>query len=124
MLDWRKVDGSWFGNGYRIEHRAPAHWLLEDNVAEGESVTVDEPIADLPTLQAAKYKAEVLHAESEVSARRQRLGLIGLGSWSLALLAGHPVVFIAAGVVGSAALLEFAVTWFEDRTGGARDVVQ
>jgi hypothetical protein len=125
MLDWKMVDGSWFGNGFRIQREAQQHWLLEHTGDDTGSVTVeDEPIADLPTLQAAKYKAEELHVEHQISARRQRLGMIGLGGWSLALLSGNPVVFVVAGVIGLASLLEFVMTWFDDRAGGARQLVQ
>jgi hypothetical protein len=125
MLDWKMVDGLWFGNGFRIQREAQEHWLLEHNGIGTGSVTVEiEPIADLPTLQAAKYKAEELHDEREVSARRKRLGMIGLGGWSLALLSGNLVVFIVAGVIGLASLLEFGMTWFDDRSGGARELVQ
>jgi hypothetical protein len=125
MLDWKMVGGSWFGNGFRIQRDAQEHWLLEHTGEVTGPVTVEDgPIADLPTLQAAKYKAEELHVERQVSARRQRLGMIGLGGWSLALLSGNPVVFIVAGVIGLASLLEFGMTWFDDRTGRARELVQ
>lgn len=125
MLDWRMVGDSWFGNGFRIRCKAQEHWLLEFSGDDPGSVMVkDEPIADLPSLQAAKYKAEELHVERLVSARRQRLGMIGLGGWSLAVLSGNPVVFIIVGAIGLASLLEFGMTWFDDRPGGARQLVQ
>lgn len=125
MLDWKIVGDSWVGNGFRIRRKAQEHWILEFSGDDPGSVIVEhEPIADLPTLQAAKRKAESLHVERHLSAHRQRLAMVGLGGWSLALLSGNPVVFIVGGVIGSASLLEFGMTWFDGRVGGARQLVQ
>ncbi|HUG08204.1 MAG TPA: hypothetical protein VMP13_04835 [Acidimicrobiia bacterium] len=125
MLDWRRADEYWFGNGFRIHRMGPARWELEEHAGDGGSVIVDpEPIAALPTLAACKHKAETLHTRRRVALLRRRLTLIGLGGWVLALLGGHPVVFLAAGVVGSAALLELIMTYVECRNGGARELTQ
>ncbi len=125
MLDWRRVDGHWFGNGFRIHRVGPTRWQLEERAGESGSVIVDPvPIAALPTLEACKHKAETLHTTRRTALLRQRLTLIGLGGWVFALLGGHPVFFFVASVVGSAALLELIMTYVEDRTGGARHLTQ
>jgi hypothetical protein len=125
MLDWRRSDGYWLGNGFRIRRVGSARFELEEHAGDGGSVIVDpEPIAALPTLAACKHKAETLHTGRQVALLRQRLTLIGFGGWVLALLGGNPIFFLVAGVVGSAALLELIMTFVEHRTGGARDVRQ
>ena len=125
MLDWKRVDGSWLGNGFQIHRVGPRKWALEERAGDGGPVTMDpEPIAALPTLAAAKQKAETLHARQRIGVLRQRLTLIGFGGWALAVVVGNPVLFIAAGVIASAALLELFMTYFEDRTGGARELTQ
>jgi len=123
MLEWKKVDDSWFGNGFQVRRIAPSLWSLEHPSA-GEAVDVSEPITQLGTLDACKYEAEVRHRTQEMAAKRRRLGAVAVGGWSLALLAANPVLFIAAGVVATAALLEIAAMWFDDRVGGVRDFVQ
>jgi hypothetical protein len=126
MLDWKRIDGSWFGNGFRIEQASPAVWRLEDvQHAQDGSVSVDtDPIAALPSLQACKHHAEMLHNDRELTAVRRRLGLVSLGAVSLAVLSGSPLVFIAAGVIGGASIIELTLTWFDGRVGGVKDLVQ
>ena len=125
MLDWRRTDGYWFGNGFRIRRVGETRWQLEENTDDGGSVMVDaEPIAVLPTLAACKHHAQTLHTRGRISLLRERLTIVGLGGWALALLAGHPIVFLVAGIVGSAALLELIMTYVENRTGGARELTQ
>jgi hypothetical protein len=126
MLDWRRIDGSWFGNGFRIEQASPAVWRLEEvQHAQDGSVSVDtDPIAALPSLQACKYHAEMLHNDRELTATRQRLGLVSLGALSLAVLSGSPLVLIAAAVIGGASIVELTLTWFDGRVGSATDLVQ
>jgi hypothetical protein len=78
MLDWRRTDGCWFGNGFRIRRVGSARFELEEDAGDGVSVIVDpEPIAALPTLAACKHKAETLHTGRRVALLRQRLTLIG-----------------------------------------------
>lgn len=125
MLDWRRTDGCWFGNGFRIRRVGETRWQLEENRDDGRSVMVDvEPIAVLPTLAACKHYAQTLHTRGRISLLRHRLIIVGFCSWALAVVAGHPIVFLAFGVVGSAALLELIVSYFDNRTGGARDLIQ
>jgi hypothetical protein len=40
------------------------------------------------------------------------------------VLSVNPILFIAAGVIGTAALLELAAMYFDDRAGSVRDLVQ
>jgi len=123
MLEWKKVDGSWFGNGFQVRRIAPSLWSLE-HVSGGDAVDVSDPIAELSTLEACKYEAEARHRAEEDSARRRRLGAVAIGGWSLAVLSVNPILFIAAGVIGTAALLEIAAMYFDDRAGSVRDFVQ
>jgi hypothetical protein len=123
MLNWKNVDGSWFGNGFRIQKVDSTLWLLEET-ASGAAVTVADPIAELPTLQAAKYKAEGLHQDRVMNMRRRRMAAIAAAAWSIAVLSAHPVVFLLTGAVGIAAALEIVATWFEGRVGRAREMTQ
>lgn len=123
MLEWKRVDDSWFGNGFQVRRIAPSLWSLE-HVSAGDAVDVSEPIAQLRTLEACKYEAEARHRTEGLAAKRRRLGAVALGGWSLALLSVNPVLFIAAGVVGTGALLELAAMYFEDRGGSIREFVQ
>jgi hypothetical protein len=123
MLDWKRVDGSWFGNGFRVQQVGPALWSLENAEVQG-SIDVSDPIARLGTLEACKHKAETLHDELRLMALRKRLGVIGAGGWALALVVANPIAFIVCGVIGSAALLELLATWLDGRVGGIREFVQ
>ncbi|HXV71829.1 MAG TPA: hypothetical protein VEB69_10550 [Acidimicrobiia bacterium] len=123
MLKWKKVDDSWFGNGFQVRRIAPSVWSLE-HVNGNEAVDVSEPISQLSTLDACKYEAEARHRTQELAAKRRRLGAVAIGGWSLAVLAANPVLFIAAGVIGTAALLEIAAMWLDGRVGNVRDFVQ
>lgn len=123
MLTWKRVDGSWLGNGFRVRQVAPRLWSLE-HLAGHRPVDVTEPIAQLATLEACKHKAEAIHREERVRDQRRRLLAVGVGGWSLALLLGSPVGFIIGGVIGSAALLELITTWTDGRVGGVRSYVQ
>jgi hypothetical protein len=123
MLEWKRVDDSWLGNGFRVRQIAPALWLLDHSNPSGP-VDVEGPIAELQTLQACKYKAEKLHEREVMGHRRNRLTAVGLAGWALALLAGNPFGFIVGGVVGSAALLELLATYYEGRVGGVRNYSQ
>jgi len=123
MLEWKRVDETWFGNGFQVRRIAPSLWSLE-HVGVGESVYVSEPITEPGTLDACKHAAEMLHRVQELEARRRRLGAVAIGGWSVALLAANPVIFLAAGVIGTAALIEMAAIWFDARVGSVRDFVQ
>lgn len=126
MLNWREVDGSWFGNGFRIERLSPRTWRLEE-VARSDRVSialVDGVSADLPTLQAAKFEAERHHSDRALTRTRERLAIVAGCSGALAILGANPVLLVLSGVVGGAALLELAMTWFEGRVGGAEQIVQ
>lgn len=127
MLEWKLVGDSWYGNGYRIDRVAPYVWQLEEVAATGDQEQVSvrtEPIATLPTLAACQQKAEMLHETRRRALLRQRLTMVGIGGWSVAMLATNPFMFVAAGFIGSAALLELTMTWFEGRVGGARELRQ
>lgn len=125
MIDWKRENGDWAGNGFRIQRVGPTRWQLEESPDHAGSVTVEsELIAALPTLAACKYTAEMLHDRARVSSLRLRLTLVGLGGWAFAVLVGHQIAFLVAAVVGSAALLELIMTYVEDRTGGARHLTQ
>lgn len=123
MLAWNIVGDSWIGNGFRIDRVTPGLWSLQE-VDDSAVSTHVEPIAQLPTLAACRHKAEALHRAQTLGMLRQRLGAVALGGWALALLSMHPVLVVVAAVVGSAALLELAMTWFEEGIGGAKELVQ
>lgn len=123
MLDWKRVDDSWFGNGFRVRRVAPKLWSLENAEVQGV-IDVTGPIAELRTLEACKFKAESIHEAEQLGAHRRRLGAVGVAGWSLALIAGSPIGFIVGGVIGSAALLEWLATWLGDGVGGAQEYVQ
>lgn len=123
MLTWKRVGESWFGNGFRVRQVAPRLWSLE-HVSGSEPIDVSDPIAELRTLQACKYKAESLHESELLRDRRRRLLAVGVGGWSLALLLGNPIGFILAGVVGSGALLELIATWTDGKVGGVSSYTQ
>ena len=123
MLEWKRVDDSWFGNGFQVRRIAPSRWSLE-HARAGDAVDVSDPITELSTLEACKYEAEARHRAEELATRRRRLGAVAIAGWSLAVLSVNSVLFIVAGVIGTAALLELAAMYLEDRAGGARDFVQ
>ncbi len=123
MLDWKRVDGFWFGNGFRVQQTAPTRWTLE-NIVGSEPIDVSEPIAELGTLQACKYKAERIHEARLMRDLRRRLLAVGVGGWSLALFIGNPVAFIVGGVIGSAALLELIASWADGKVGGVSSYTQ
>jgi hypothetical protein len=123
MLKWKRVDGSWFGNGFRVQQVAPTLWSLELS-GDSEPVEASDPVARLGTLQACKYKAETLHEEERMRDLRRRLTAVSVGGWSLAVIIGNPIGFIIGAVIGSAALLELIATWTDDRFGGMRSYTQ
>jgi hypothetical protein len=123
MLDWRRVGDSWLGNGFRVRQVAPSHWTLE-YVEAPVAIDVEGPIAELSSLEACQHKAESLHDETKVKETRRRLAAVGAGGWALAVLSANPIGFLIGGVVGSAALLELAATWFERRVGSASEITQ
>lgn len=128
MLTWRRVDGQWLGNGFRIERLSHRAWgLFEAPVPEDRSQVVAEtgPIASLPSLQACQYKAEHIHRSNEQAMVRVRLAAVAAGGTAAALLfISQPLLAIALGVIAASATLEFAMTWFEARAGGAREFTQ
>lgn len=127
MLTWRAVDGNWFANGFRIQRSSPGRWALYETRRDPTPAVAAEPIplASLPTLSACKYKAEDLHTRQVTSSLRQRLAAVALAAASIvALGVANPLVVMAFGVIAVASLLELAMTWFDDRVGGARDFTQ
>lgn len=128
MLAWKKADGNWLGNGYRIESDPPRSWDLYDTAAEtrGSNVTVEDiPLASLPTLSAAKHKAEILHGRAQTASLRRRLLAVAGGSVALMLVLGpNPLLAITCGVVAMASLLELAMTWLDQLIGDARELHQ
>ncbi len=127
MLSWTRSGDDWLGNGFRIEKKASRQWILYDSEMEGGDglVTTSDPIASLPTLSAAQYKAEHVHRRRRLSASRQRLGAIVVGACALAaFFSAYPMAVAAFGVVAVSALLELAMTWFDDGVGGANELTQ
>ena len=126
MLTWKRVDGYWFGNGFRIEREDSGGWVLVEPEADDDAAVsaIPLPMATLPTLSACKYVAEQEHFIRDLKTSRQRLGAVALGTASLAALAANPVLTIALGVVAGAAALELAMTWLTGRVGGAREITQ
>lgn len=127
MLTWKTVDGDWFANGFRIQRSPTGKWALYESKREAVAAVAAEPIplASLPTLSACKYKAEDLHERRLTNSLRQRLTVVAIGAASLvALGVSNPLVVMLLGVIAMAAALELAMTWFDDRVGGTRDVFQ
>jgi len=126
MLTWNRVDGYWFGNGFRIEREDSGDWVLVEPQTEDDATVMPDPVpmATLPTLSACKYAAEQEHLTRDLKSSRQRLGAVALGAASLAALAANPVLTVALGVVTGAAVLELAMTWLTGRVGGAREISQ
>ena len=127
MLQWTRSGDTWLGNGFRIEMKAARQWILYDVGDEDESALVitSEALASLPTLSAAKYKAEHVHQKRRLSASRQRLGAVVVGASALgAFLSSYPMAVMVLAVVALSAALELAMTWFDDGLGGANQVTQ
>jgi len=129
MLTWRRDDGIWRGNGFRIEQGAE-DWLLFENTSEPEDesliVHVDPmPLASTSTLTACKLWAEALHRSHQRSRQRQILGGIAAGTMTAPLLfPPDPIVTIILLIVAGAASLELVMTWWEPWAGNAREVSQ
>lgn len=127
MLTWTRSGDTWLGNGFRIERKAARQWILYDLSTEDRSslVSTSDVLASLPTLSAAKYKAEHLHHRRRISTSRQRLGAIVVGASALAaFLSSYPMAVMVLAVVALSAALELAMTWFDDGVGGANEVTQ
>lgn len=127
MLTWSRSGDNWLGNGFRIERRSSRQWVLFDVRAEDEAtlVTTSDPIASLPTLSAAKYKAEHVHQKRQLAVSRQRLGAVVVGALAIAaFFSSYPMVVMAFFVVAASALLELIMTWFDRNLGGADQVTQ
>jgi len=126
MLTWRRANDVWLGNGFKIERHSDRSWTLEeaDSVAAA-GVTVAEPLAELPSLSACKYKAEQLHHADQTAVLRKRLKAVFFAGGLIALvMASQPIVMIAALVISGAAALELMMTAVNGRVGGARQIVQ
>ena len=127
MLQWTRSGDEWLGNGFRIEMKSARQWILYDvgDVDESALVSTSEALASLPTLSAAKYKAEHVHQKRRLSASRQRLGAVVVGASALAaFLSSYPMAVMVLAVVALSAALELAMTWFDDGVGGANQVTQ
>lgn len=127
MLTWRTADGAWFANGFRIQKSSPGKWALYQGQHDPKTAVVAEPIplASLPTLSAAKYKAEDLHSRKAINSLRHRLGAVAIAALSMiALGVSNPLVVMLFGVVAMAAVLELTMTWFDERVGGVKDFFQ
>ena len=77
MLDWTQQSDGWYANGFRIELRAPRHWVLMDvdsvqNAAQLRVVTDLEPLASETTLSQCKREAAILAAARDRSRLRRR----------------------------------------------------
>lgn len=127
MLQWTRSGDTWLGNGFRIEMKAVRQWILYEVGDEDEStlVSTSEALASLPTLSAAKYKAEHVHQRRRLSTSRQRLGAVVVGASALAaFLSSYPMAVMVLAVVALSAALELAMTWFDDGLGGANQLTQ
>lgn len=127
MLTWTRSGEHWLGNGFRIERKSARQWILFDLSEEDRSslVSTSDALASLPTLSAAKYKAEHVHRRRRISATRQRLGAIVVGASALAaFLSSYPMAVMVLAVVALSAALELAMTWFDDGVGGANEATQ
>jgi DICT domain-containing protein len=126
MLTWRRANNVWLGNGFKIERHSDCSWTLEEaDSAVAVGVTVAEPLAELPSLSACKYKAEQLHHADRTAVLRRRLKTVFFASGLVALvMASQPIVMIAALVISGASALELLMTGVDGRVGGARQIVQ
>ena len=125
MLQWTRTDGTWFGNGYRIERHSRQTWILIDNTAPRDAVTADTEIATLHTLKAAQNVAEWHHGTLLLAETRKRLLAVALGMGALTLiLTGAPLAAMATAVIGASALLELIATFFDRSWPSAREVIQ
>lgn len=127
MLAWTTRDGAWFGNGFRIENRSARRWLVFDKSDFAPSGVYAEPIplADLPTLSSAKYKAETLHRAELLSAQRRRMVQVMSALAVVALLlAAYPVAALVIGAAAAAAGLELLMTWVDPLIGNVREFSQ
>lgn len=127
MLTWSQSGDHWLGNGFRIERRSSRQWVLYDIEGQDESSLVrsTDPIAMLPTLSAAKYKAEHVHQKRQLATSRQRLGAVVVGALAIAaFFSSYPMVVMTFFVVAASALLELVMTWFDRKVGGADQVTQ
>jgi hypothetical protein len=90
-------------------------------------VQVEEgPIAELPSLEACRHKAQSMMDETRLGKRRQRLGAVAVvGLSSAVFLSATPLTAAIAGVIGAAALIDLFLTWGErDLAGSVKDAVQ
>lgn len=125
MLSWKNTNGTWFGNGFRIEHRSPRTWVLLDNNPESEQRLADPILATMPSLKSAKHAAESRHSSEKLRQDRKRLAAVALSMTVLLLLFIEiPIAAIASGVVAAAAALELGATYVDGFYGKAREVTQ
>jgi len=125
MLNWKATNGTWFGNGFRIERRSSDTWVLLDNTPGSEQMLADPILATMPSLRTAKHAAETRHNSEQTKHIRKRLTSVALGMAVLVVLfIEFPIAAIAAGVVGGAAALELAATYVGRFFGRAREVTQ
>jgi len=102
MLTWTQESDGWYTDGFRIELRAPRHWVLVDLDSDLESgsssVTTDlEPLAEETTLTHCKREAAILVAARQRSATRWKHARILLLTLAATiLLLGQSVVMNAA----------------------------
>jgi hypothetical protein len=125
MLSWRSTNGTWFGNGFRIERRSPHSWVVIDNSRGAEQRLAEPILATMPSLKSAKHVAESRHDTERLNEDRKRLAIVALSMGVLAVLFVEiPLAAIAAGVIGGAAALEFGATYIGRFYGRAREVTQ
>lgn len=92
MLSWTQRDDGWYADGFRIELRAPFHWVLVDlDADEPARVSTDlEPLAVEKTLSECKREAEILVSARHRSAlRRKHLRILLLVVAGSVLLLGQ-----------------------------------
>lgn len=128
MLTWTRKSEAWFGNGFRIDRESPERWVLVENFRTDDLsmvVTEPTPLAISASLTACKFEAETLHRTAMLARQRRLLMGVLLGTGALgALGAAYPLFIIGAIVIGTAAVLELVMTWYEPMTGKVRDSIQ
>ena len=124
-MNWTRADGTWFGNGFRIERRSADTWVLLDNIASSTQVVAEPVLATMPSLKAAKHVAETRHSSEMLVRDRKRLFAVALGMGALVLLLIEvPIAALVPAVVGGAAALELIATYVDRFYGRAREVIQ
>lgn len=127
-LEWQTVGGSWFADRYRIDRISARIWRLSlvDPIDSAPVRVENGPVAELPSLQACRHKAQSLHDDGLLDQKRQRLAAVAAVGLSVAVVwSSTPLAAAVAGVVGAAALIDLGLTWVErGLAGSVSDLLQ